>query len=254
MKLARFAVIAAAIAAPALAGAAEPLPPASGARNIVIVPDAFVDGSGWRVVHDILYWKGYKVTVVQTPHTSLDDDVTAARKVIFNQIGKVLLVGHGIGGTVISNVGTGDKVQALVYVAGLQPEIGETSLQLLNSMPAPGFSLKTDRSGYSFFDVAKFHDDYAADIKENRTNFMAISQVPITNIALNTPSAFAVWTSKPSYAIVATDDRVVSPDLQRWMYKRAHSKVTEIKGSHAVYISQPEEVAKVIEQAALSIK
>jgi pimeloyl-ACP methyl ester carboxylesterase len=247
MKFASTVAIAMMLAAPAFAAA--PAAPA-GAKNIVIVPGAFVDGSGWHVVHDILFHAGYKVTVVQTSHTTLDDDVAATRKILFQQVGNVVLVGNGIGGTVISNVGTGDKVKAMVYVAALVPEVGETSALLLASMPGASHSVKTDFAGYKFFEAAKFHEDFAADLSENRSNFMAVSQVPVTSATLGTPSYFAVWHKKPSYAVVATEDRVINPELQRWMYKRAGAKVTEIKASHAVHISQPEEVAKVILQAA----
>jgi pimeloyl-ACP methyl ester carboxylesterase len=249
LKIVSSVTLAVTIAAPTLAGAAPAA--AAGVKNIVIVPDAFVDGSGWRVVHDILYHKGYKVTVVQAPHTTLDDDVAITRKVLFQQVGTVVLVGSGIGGTVVSNVATGAKVKALVYVAALTPEVGENSAQLLASMPAASTSVKADMAGFHYLDAANFHDDFAADLAENRSNFMAASQVPVTNTTMGTPSWFAMWRNKPSYAIVATEDRLVNPDLQRWMYKRAGAKVTEIKASHAVYISQPEEVAKVIERAAL---
>lgn len=250
----RFACLAAAalvLAAPH-AMAAPAAPP--GAKNIVIVPDAFGDGSGWRVVHDILYHKGYKVTVAQPPHTSLDDDVAVARKAVFQQFGNVVLVGHGIGGAVMSNVATGAKVKALVYVAALMPEVGETSQQLMDSMPGATDAVRTDRAGFQFFDVAKFHADYAHDMTVNRANFLAASQVPVSTVFLGTPSTYAAWHQKPSYGIVATGDRVINPDLQRWMYKRAGAKVTEIVASHAVHISQPEEVAKVIERAALGAK
>lgn len=230
--------------AAAQAGAANP-------RNVVIVPDAYVDASGWRTVHDILFLKGYKVTVVQAPHTSLDDDIAVVRKALFQQFGEVVLVSSGIGGTIASNVATGDKVKALVYVAALAPEVGETSAQLLAAMPAAGDAVKVDRAGYQFLDAAKFHRDFAADLTPNRANFMAASQVSVTNTTLGTPGWFAAWHKKPSYAIVATEDRMVSPELQRWMYKRAGANVTELKASHAVYISQPEEVAKVIERALL---
>ncbi|MGV8918165.1 MAG: alpha/beta hydrolase [Pseudomonas sp.] len=247
------AMAAMALASPMFASAAD-LPTPPGAKNIVIVPGEFTDGSGWRVVSDILYWKGYKVTVVQPSHTSLEADIAATQKELWKQVGTVVLVGHGTGGSVISNAGTRGKVKSLVYVAALQPEVGETSGQLLRSMPEPSDDVKTDFAGYSTFDPAKFHDDFAADLEVNRTNFMALSQVPITQANLGTPSTAAVWRSKPTYAIVATDDRAMSPDLQRWMYKRAGSKVTEIKASHAVYISQPELVAKVIEEAAINAK
>lgn len=238
----------AAIAAIALAAAQAS---AAGPRNVVIVPDAYVDASGWRTVHDILSLKGYKVTVVQAPHTSLDDDIAVARRVLFQQFGQVVLVGSGIGGTVVSNVATGGKVKALVFVAALAPEVGETSAQLLAAMPAASDAVRIDRAGFQLLDAAKFHRDFAADLTPNRANFMAATQVPVSNTTLGTPSWFATWHKKPSYAIVATEDRLVSPELQRWMYKRAGAKVTELKASHAVYISQPEEVAKVIERAAL---
>jgi pimeloyl-ACP methyl ester carboxylesterase len=254
VKIVSTLAIALAIATPIIADAAPSIPAPAKNINVVIVPGAFVDASGWRTVHDILWLKGYKVTLVQPPHTSLDDDVAITRKILFQQVGPVVLVGHSVGGSVISIAGTGGKVKALVYVAALQPEVGETSAQLLGSMPSPSNDVKTDKAGFMFLDRAKFHEDFAADVPANRTNFMAASQVPLTQATLGTPSWAAAWHDKPSYAVVATEDRALNPDLQRWMYKRAGSQVTEVKGSHAVYISQPEEVAKVIEQAALSVK
>jgi pimeloyl-ACP methyl ester carboxylesterase len=249
--LSRLTLAAMALAAPLLASAAEPATP-PGAKNIVIVHGAFVDGSGWRVVHDILIHKGYHVSVVQQPHTSLDDDVAATRAILDQQVGPVVLVGHSSGGGVISIAGVRDKVKSLVYVAGLQPEVGETLAQLLRSMPAPSDDVMATKDSHLFFDRARFNADFAADLSTNRTDFMAASQVPVTASAFNTQNWAAAWHSKPSYGIVATEDRTLSPDLQRWMYKRAGSHITEIKASHSVYISQPEAVAKVIEQAALN--
>ncbi|WP_028103172.1 alpha/beta fold hydrolase [Pseudoduganella violaceinigra] len=239
---------AASAATPAAAPTAPPI-----AKNIVIVPGAYIDASSWRVVHDILRLKGYKVTVAQLPHTSLDDDIAIARKAIFQQFGNVLLVGNGIGGTVMSNVASGDKVKGMVYVAGLAPEIGETSQQLLSSMPGASGDPRPDRGGFQYFDAARFHAALAADLTPNRVNFMAASQVPVSNVLMGTPSWFAMWHQKPSFGIVATQDRLVNPELQRWMYKRAGAQVTEIAASHAVQVSQPEAVAKVIEDAALSV-
>ncbi|MGW8389933.1 alpha/beta fold hydrolase [Pseudoduganella sp. HUAS MS19] len=242
-----------------LAGAAHAAAPATStapvpiAKNIVIVPGAFIDASSWRVVHDILSLKGYKVSVAQLPHTSLDDDIAITRKAIFQQFGDVLLVGNGIGGTVMSNVATGSKVKGLVYVAGLMPEVGETSQQLLSSMPGASGDPKPDRGGFQYFDAARFRADLAADLTPNRVNFMAASQVPVSNVLMGTPSWLAMWHQKPSFGIVTTQDRLVNPELQRWMYKRAGAKVTEIAASHAVQVSQPEAVAKVIEDAALSV-
>ncbi|MFZ6645984.1 alpha/beta fold hydrolase [Undibacterium sp. TJN25] len=246
-------VTAMALAAPAFAAAAETAPPA-GARNIVIVHGAFVDGSGWRVVHDILIHKGYKVTVVPQPHTTLDEDVAAARQIVDDQDGAVVLVGHSSGGSVIGIAGARQKVKALVYVAGLMPDVGESLSQLLASMPSPSNSVHPTRDGHLYFDAARFNADFAADLSTNRTDFMAASQIPATTAAFGAQTWAAAWHEKPSYGIVATDDHALNPDLQRWMYQRAGAKVTEIRASHVVYISQPEKVAQVIEDAALNVK
>ena len=251
MRILSSLAISMALAAPMFAVAAEPVAPV-GAKNIVIVHGAFVDGSGWRVVHDILIHKGYHVSIVQQPHTSLDADVAATREILDQQIGPVVLVGHSSGGAVISIAGVRDKVKSLVYVAGLQPEVGETLTQLLASMPSPSDDVKATQDGHLFFDRARFNADFAADMTTNRTDFMAASQVPVTLAAFKTQIWAAAWHNKPTYGIVASDDRALSPDLQRWMYHRAGSKVTEIKASHSVYISQPEAVANVIEEAALA--
>lgn len=252
------------VAAVALAIATVPLASAAtqdtqntpiGVKNIVIVHDAFVDGSGWRAVQDILSAKGYNVRVVQQPITTLDADVAATRWAIVDQNGPVILVGHGYGGSVITIAGGRPKVKALVYVAAFQPDPGESVNQLLSSMPQPTSDFKTTPDGHIFFDRTKFAADYAGDVAPERTAFWAISQVPATTAAFgNQPYEVIAWHNKPTYAVVATDDRVVNPDLQRWMYKRAGSKVTEIKASHAVQISQPEAVAKVIEDAALKAR
>lgn len=239
----------AAAAAPA---AAAPAPaPAKQLRNIVIVPGAFVDGSGWHVVHDILSQKGYKVTVVQTRNDSLDEDIALTRRILFQQFGKVVLVGSGVGGMVITHAGTGAKVKSLVYVAALVPEVGESSGQLIDANPAATRAIQADFSGYQWFDRARFHEDFAADLTVNRANYMAASQAPISQVYLGTPAYSAVWHQKPSYAIVATRDRILNPDAQRMMYQRAHAKVVEMDASHVVYMSRPEEVANVIERAAV---
>ena len=242
------ALLAASVGASATAADASATP--AGAKNIVLVPGSFVDGSGWRVVFDILYHQGYKVTVVSQPHTSFDDDVAAAREILDQQVGPVVLVGHSSGGAVISTAGVRDKVKALVFVAGLLPDVGESMAQVIGSMPSPSDDIVATQDGHLFFDRAKFNADFAGDLTENRSNFLAASQVPATSAAFHTQIWAAAWRTKPSYAIVPTEDRALSPDLQRWMYKRAGAKVTEIKASHVVYISQPEEVAKVIIEAA----
>ncbi|HLZ66535.1 MAG TPA: alpha/beta hydrolase [Aliidongia sp.] len=247
------AAAAVALVAPMSAALADTTP-AAGVKNIVIVPDAFVDGSGWRVVHDILIHKGYHVQVVQERFLTLDDDVSITNEIIRQQPGATLLVGHGYGGAVVSIAGARGKVKGLVYVDAVQPDVGEAVSQILASVPEPNTDIITNRDGRLFFNPAKFAADYAGDLTTNRTDFMAASQVPATTAAFGGLSLVAAWRTKPSYAVVATDDRFLSPDLQRSMYKRAGSKVTEIKASHAVYISQPEAVAAVIEEAALAAK
>lgn len=248
-KLAGTAALMLAAAAAAHAGERTPPP---GARNVIIVHDAFVDGSGWRVVHDILYQKGYHVSVVQNTMHSLQEDGAALDKEIFSADGPAVLVGHGYGGSVITTAGKVTKVKALVYVAGYAPDVAESASQLANSMPPATDNLRTTFDGFVSFDPANFGRDYAGDLSTNRTNFMAVSQSPATTTALFGQSRVVAWRGIPSYGIVATDDRVITPELQRWMYQRAGSKITEVKASHAVYISQPEAVAKVIEQAALA--
>jgi hypothetical protein len=246
MKTLAVLLAACACAGPALAAD----PAAANTKNIVIVPGEFIDGSGWHVVHDILSQKGYRVTVVPAAHTTFDDDVSITRRVLFQQFGNVVLVGNGIGGAVIGNVGSGAKVKALVYVAALAPEVGESPLQLLrgpDGMPAP---IKADFAGYHWADRARFHDDFAADLTPNRAGFLAASQVPVGLAFLGTPSYAALWHTKPSYAVVATEDRILAPDAQRAMYRRAHAQIVEIRGSHAVHMSRPEDVAQVIERAA----
>jgi len=238
------------LAIPALAQADTSGP----AVNIVIVHGDYVDGSGWRVVSDILSHEGYHVSVVQQPHTTMDADVAATREILDQQFGPVVLVGHDSGGAVIGIAGERDKVKALVYVAALQPDIGESISQLTASMPEPSHDFLPTGDGYLFIDRAKFGADFAADQTSNRTDFLALSQVPTTTAKLGVQNWTAAWHQKPSYAIVATEDHLLSPDLQRWMYHRAGSKITEIKGSHLLYISQPEAVAQVILDAAQSIK
>jgi pimeloyl-ACP methyl ester carboxylesterase len=243
-----------ALAIPALAPAATPPAPA-GAKHILLISDAHEDGSGWRVVHDILSHKGYKVSVVQLPHVSIGDDVGVVRDQIAMQLGPVVVVGHGYGGLVISEAGARPKVKAMVYVAAYQPDVGEGVKQLNASKPAAGAaSVRSTRDGHLYIDPDRFNADYAADLKVNRTNFMAASQLAVPDALYAGNIWTAAWHDKPTYAIVATEDRLVNPDLQRMMYKRAGSKVTEVKSSHAVHISQPEAVAQVIEEAARNVQ
>jgi pimeloyl-ACP methyl ester carboxylesterase len=225
-------------------------------KNIVLVHGALTDGSSWRGVYDILRKDGYRVSVVQQPLTGLVDDVAAAKRVIDQQDGPVILVGHSYGGTIITVAGADPKVRALVYVAALQPDVGETTNQLAASMPGatPGSDLKPTGDGFIFLDPTKFAADVAADLPRAQANYMANSQMPVAAAAFDAPVTVAAWRDKPSYGIVATADRALNPNLARWMYKRSGAKTTEIKASHLVYISHPVEVASVIEKAARSVR
>lgn len=222
------------------------------AKNIVLVHGAFVDGSGWKKVHDILVKKGYNVSIVQYPLTSLQDDVAATNRILDRQDGPVVLVGHSWGGTIITEAGEHPKVASLVYVAAFQPDKGENTIQWATSLPAaPESGLGApDDKGFVYYDKAKFRAGFAADLSKEETDFMYASQAPIFEASFATPLTAAAWKTKPSYGIVATEDKSIVPDIQRNMYKRAGAKVTEIKGSHAIFISQPEAVAKVIMAAA----
>lgn len=225
-------------------------PPAGAATNVVLVHGALVDGSGWEGVAAILMKDGYTVSVVQHPETSLSEDVKATRRVLDLQGGPTVLVGHSYGGTIITEAGTHAKVVALVYVAALQPDAGENTGALAGKMPAASNGIKKTSDGYLYFDPALFHADFAADLPKAKAQFMAISQVLINSEAFGETVTDPAWRKKPSWALVATDDRTLNPDLERWMAKRANSKTIEVKGSHASYISHPKEVARLIEQAA----
>ena len=224
-------------------------------KDIVLVHGAITDGSGWRGVYDILTRDGYHVTVAQPPLTGLADDVAATRRVIDLQDGPVVLVGHSYGGTIITVAGADPKVRALVYVAALQPDVGETTNKLAAMMPhqVPAGDLKLTQDGFIFIDPAKFATEVAADLPRARARFMASSQVPVAAAAFDAPVTVAAWRHKPSYGIIATDDHELSPVLARWMYERSGARMTELKGSHLVYISHPAAVARVIERAARSV-
>ena len=224
--------------------------PARAIKNIVLVHGAFVDGSGWNAVSDILVAHGYAVSIVQPPETSLDDDIAATNRVLDQQDGPAVLVGHSYGGAVITGAGNNPHVAALVYVAAFQPDVGESLGSLGAKMPPAGKPLIPSADGFLFIDRANFHADFAADVDIATTALMARSQVPLSIKAASAPTTAPAWKVKPSYAIVATQDRSINPDLERFMYKRSGSITTEIVASHAVYISQPKAVAAIIEKAA----
>jgi pimeloyl-ACP methyl ester carboxylesterase len=233
-------------------GISSPSAATGAVKDIVLVHGANTDGSGWRGVYDILTRDGYRVRVVQQPLTGLDDDVAATKRVIEQLEGPIILVGHSYGGSIITVAGADPKVRALVYIAALQPDVGETTNQLAASMPGatPSGDLKPTKDGFIFVDSTKFATDFGADLPRAQAEFMANSQMPVAAAAFDAPVKIAAWHNKPSYGIVATEDRALNPKLARWMYKRSGAKVTEIRASHAVYISRPAAVAAVIERAA----
>jgi len=230
--------------------AAYATPPAAGVKNVVLVHGAFADGSGWKPVAALLMHKGYNVSVVQEPETSFAEDVKATQRVIDMQTGPVVLVGHSYGGAIITEAGNDPKVAALVYIAALQPDTGEVPGALLQKMPAAGKGIKPTPDGFLYIDPALFANDFAADLPKEQADFMARSQVFVNGGALGQPITSAAWKNRPTWAMVATQDHSINPELERWMYKRSNSHVTEVKASHAVYISHPAEVVKLIEAAA----
>lgn len=242
------------LAAASLALVVPALPVAAktpaGIKNIVLVHGAFVDGSGWKGVADILVADGYTVSIVQPPETSLEEDVAATTRVLAQQDGPAVLVGHSYGGAIITGAGNDSHVAALVYVAAFQPDVGESPASLGAKMPPASTSVAPSADKFLTIDPAHFHADFAADVSPVLTALMARSQVPLSLKAATAPATSPAWKTKPRYAIVATQDRSINPDLERFMYKRSGSVTTEIVASHAVYISQPKAVAKVIEQAA----
>lgn len=221
-------------------------------KNIVIVHGAFADGSGWENVFQLLKKKGYNVSLVQNPLTSLADDVSATQRVLDRQNGPTILVGHSWGGTVITQAGVHPKVASLVYVAAFVPAVGETTWDMVKTKPiAPENGiLPADENGYVWYDKAKFHAGFCADVSKEKADMMYASQGPIAGTSFVTMVTEAAWKLKPSYAIVAADDKSINPDLERTMYKRAGAKVTELKGSHVLFITQAKAVADVIEIAA----
>ena len=231
-----------------------PTAPIGKAKDIVLVHGAITDGSAWRGVYDILTKDGFHVSVVQQPLTGLADDVAATKRVIDLQDGPVVLVGHSYGGAIITVAGADPRVRALVYVAALQPDVGETTNKLAASIPGtvPASDLKLTKDGFIFVDPTRFVTDVAADVPRAQAEFMANSQMPVAAAAFDAPITVAAWRDKPSYGIIATEDRELNPKLARWMYQRSGARVTEIKASHLVYISHPGEVARVIERAARS--
>ena len=223
--------------------------------TIVLVHGGFVDGSGWEGVFTRLRKKGHNVTIVQNPTISLSDDVAATRRAIASSSGPVILVGHSYGGVVITEAGNDPKVAGLVYITAFVPDSGESVAKLIAN-PAPGAPVPPilpPQDGFLSLDKAKFAASFAGDVEAPLAEFMAQSQVPWGLDALNGEVTKASWRTKPSWYLVATDDRMIPPAAQRFMSKRAGSTVAESPGSHAIYVSRPAPVVALIEQAATSL-
>ena len=221
-------------------------------KNIVLVHGGFVDGSGWQGVYKALKKNGYNVTVVQNSTTSLADDVATTKRAIATQDGPVILVGHSYGGAVITEAGNDPRVVGLVYIAAFAPDRGESVSSLIKN-PSPGAPVPPilpPVDGYLMLDKAKFPASFAGDVSPEEAAFMADSQVPWSVNALGGAVTEPAWKAKPSWYLLTTEDRMIPPDAQRQMSKRAGATVVEVKGSHAVYVSQPQAVAHIIEAAA----
>ena len=215
-----------------------------------------MDGSGWEDVYKILKKDGYDVSIVQNSTISLADDVAVTKRVLAKQRMPVILVGHSYGGVVITEAGNDPKVAGLVYVAAFAPDAGESVAALIKDPPpgAPVPPILAPQDGYLFLDKTKFHESFAADVGAEKAAFMADSQVPWGVEALSGAITKPAWKTKPSWYLVATDDKMIPPAAQQIMSKRAGSTVVETKGSHAVYVSKPEAVAALIEKAARDVK
>jgi pimeloyl-ACP methyl ester carboxylesterase len=223
-----------------------------GVKNVVLVHGGFVDGSGWQGVYEALKKDGYNVSIVQNPTVSLADDVAVTRRILAAQNGPVILVGHSYGGVVVTEAGNDPKVEGLVYIAAFAPDKGESVSALIKN-PAPGAPvppIEPPQDGFLFLDRTKFRESFAADVDAGLASFMADSQVPWGLDALNGAVTEPAWKKKPSWYLVSTDDKMIPPDAQRAMSKRAGSTVVEVKGSHSVYVSQPQAVADLIAKAA----
>ena len=227
----------------------------SGAGAVVLVHGGFVDGSGWEPVYQLLTQHDHRVSVVQNPTLSLQGDVDAARRVIDALGEPVILVGHSYGGAVITEAGNNPNVAALVYIAAFAPDAGESVNTLIADPPpgAPVPPILPPQDGFLFLDRDKFHASFAADIPAEQAAFMADSQVPWGVDALGGTISEPAWRSKPSWYLVATDDRMIPPPAQRSMAERAGATTVEVAGSHSIFLSQPAAVAELIEQAASEV-
>jgi len=223
--------------------------------SIALVHGAFADGSGWEGLHRVLTDKGYNVAVAGNPNTGLADDVAAVKRTLARIDGPAILVGHSYGGAIITEAGNDGKVIGLVYIAAFVPDAGETLLGLVQAGP-PATNLgimPPGNDGFIWYDRTKFHSGFCADLDDEKAEFMADSQLPVAASVFGSSIANPAWKSNPSWYVVATEDHTIPPDGQRFMAARAGAKITELKGSHVVFMSQPQAVAKIIEEAVIKV-
>ncbi|MBA1346975.1 alpha/beta fold hydrolase [Rhizobium sp. WYCCWR 11146] len=246
---------AASLSAAALpANAADTISQDQPVRNVVLVHGAFADGSGWKGVYDNLTKRGYRVTIVQNPLTSLEDDVAATKRALERQDGPVILVGHSWGGTVITEAGIDAKVAGLVYVSALSPDAGETTAQQYQGFaPASEFVIETTKDGFGYVSPEKFKAGFAHDVSDADVAFMRDAQVPINMSAFGTKLENAAWRTKPSWAVIATEDNAFDQAMLIHMAERIKAKITKVSASHALFMTQPKVVADTIDQAAKAV-
>ena len=228
-------------------------------KNIVLVHGAWVDASGWKPVYDILTKEGFNVTMVQEPETSFADDVTAARRILDLEVGPTLLVGHSYGGSIITEAGVHPNVVGLVYIAAHAPDVGEDEGELGKKTPSvlakTDGAIKKTPDGFTYLDPVEFPKLFAPDLPRKQAEFDARSQVLAAGSVSNTPLRAPAWKTKPSWGIVAGNDQIINPDLERWYYARTKSKTVEIAGaSHSVYETHAREVAAVIAEVARKLE
>ena len=254
VRITAAAAIAAGLISNVQAASSQPIPDNQAVRNVVLVHGAFVDGSGWRDVYDELTQRGYRVTIVQNPLTSLDDDVAATTRALKRQDGPTILVGHSWGGTVITEAGVDPKVVGLVYVSALSPDAGETTAQQYEGFPpASDFVLDTADDGFGYVNPENFAAGFAHDLGKADVAFMRDAQVPINMSAFGTKLKNAAWRSKPSWAVIATEDKAFDQGMLLHMAERIGATITRVAASHAVFMTQPKAVADTIHEAAQAV-
>lgn len=248
------ATAAAVISAGSAAHAEDRIPADQAVRNVVLVHGAFADGSGWRGVYDNLTARGYHVSIVQNPLTSLEDDVAATKRALDRQDGPAILVGHSWGGVVITEAGDHSKVAGLVYISALSPDAGETTAQQYEGFaPTPDFVIDIGEDGYGFVNPDKFKAGFAHDTTDADAAFLRDSQVPINMSVFGTKLTNAAWRTKPSWAVIATEDKAFDQAMLIHMAERIGAKITKVSASHALFMTQPTVVADAIDSAAQSV-